>query len=374
MSSFLSNVNTQIDPADEMFLYAMDGLKNRALARSVYFRQGAEINNTVQQLLNWRFSLGKEDVKFLDFACGYGRSTRFLITAIPPKNVWVSDIYGDAVSFQKRYFGVNGFNSFHDPRDLSCDLKFDMIFVASLFTHMPAERFREWLNKLFELLEPRGILAFSVHDETLAAGQRIPDPGILFVRQSESKTLSKNEYGSSYVTEAFVRSTIEAAGRSGWRYKRLIRALCGEQDVYVISRDGEETFAGFAYRQPPVGYVDWFKISPQGELRIGGWAGEPNDGVELDAVQVRIDGRLVMSRKPDMPREDVVKVLGNNNFAFSGWECLHAMGQQPEQNLEVLVEVTAVSQSGLSTMLHVSPLSAGREVKSDTALKNPSHF
>jgi len=360
MTNFLTNVNSLIDPADEMYLHAVNCLKNAGLAMAGYFRQGAEINDTIQQLLSWRFGSNKNDVRFLDFACGYGRSTRFLVTQIPPDNVWVSDIYTDAVAFQRRTFGVHGFDSCTDPAALKCDERFDMIFVSSLFTHLPAARFEAWLRRLYEMLTPAGILAFSVHDEALAGSQRIPGSGVLFVEASESRTLSKNEYGSTYVTEEFVRSMIEAVAGPEWPYKRLVRALCGAHDVYVVSRDPQESFTGLHYTHPPVGYVELFRISEAGELRIGGWAGEPNEGVDLEAIQVKIDGRLIMSRKPDLARDDVVKALGKEKYARSGWECVHPIGDI-DHSAEALIEVTAVSANGLSTMLHLSPLSAGRE-------------
>lgn len=178
------NISTSIHAGDEMYLTALAKITSSGLAKAVYLRQGADINATIQQLLNWRFGR-KDTIKFLDFASGYGRSTRFLVQDVPPSNVWVSDIYADAVTFQKETFKVNGFVSCHNPSSLYCDEKFDMIFVASLFTHLPQERFMNWLRRLFEMLAPRGVLVFSLHDEALAGGREIPPPGILFLEASE---------------------------------------------------------------------------------------------------------------------------------------------------------------------------------------------
>jgi hypothetical protein len=148
-----------------------------------------------------------------------------------------------------------------------------------------------------------------------------------------------------------------AAG-SHWPYKRLVRALCGAQDVYIIARNATETFDTFQYKQPPIGYVDLFQISESGVLRIAGWAADPNDGVDLEAVKVSVDRRVIMSRKPNLPRLDVAKVLGNENYKLSGWECVYSI-EKPIIGNEGMIEVVAVSETGLATMMHTSSLSAG---------------
>ncbi|MGO9954693.1 MAG: hypothetical protein ACLP50_01710 [Solirubrobacteraceae bacterium] len=45
--------------------------------------------------------------------------------------------------------------------------RFDLVFVASPFTYLPDRAFGAWLSKLWELVAPGGVLAFSVHDEVL---------------------------------------------------------------------------------------------------------------------------------------------------------------------------------------------------------------
>lgn len=350
-------INMHIHPDDEMFLTTRAVTATDGLATAVYLKQGAEINATVQQLLDWRFGDKKDSVKILDFACGYGRATRFLVRDIPPSNVWVSDIYADAVRFQKETFAVNGFVSHHDPSTVRCDEDFDMIFVASLFTHLPHERFIGWLWRLLQMLRPNGILAFSVHDQVLAESLRMPPSGILFREASESRTLNKKEYGVTYVTETFVQRAIDLAAGSKHPYRRLVRALCGAHDVYVVPANADEQFRDFQYVQPPVGYVDWFEVSEAGVLRIGGWAGDPTPDSELEAVRVSINGRTVMSSKPTLPRDDVAKVLGMSKYANSGWDCelpFHAS----MLNSDDLIEVEAISSTGVSTLLHVSFLSA----------------
>ncbi len=350
MTNFAPPFNAEIADDDEMLLYALSAMKTQDLARAEYFRQGAEINDVIQQLLKWKYPQAKENIKFLDFASGYGRVTRFLVTNLPASNVWVSDIHAEAVAFQQRTFGVRGLSSYSDPRELDCALRFDVIFVGSLFTHLPAERFRQWLRRLFDLLEPSGVLAFSVHGEDLR--QDIPETGILFVPVSESRTLNTSEYGATTVTEDFVRSMIEAAAGPGKRYKRLIRAMCDEHDIYVVSRDDLETFETLRFSRAPLGCVDWLKVHRDGEIELGGWAGDLDPNFDVEAIEVRVDGELMTRTVPTLVREDVANAYHNAKLGRAGWECAANAPSLPG----ALLEVRALSNSGVSRTLLYYPL------------------
>jgi len=275
MRQHLPPIITDIAQDDEMLVYASRGQTDRALARAEYFRQGAEISTSVEQILAWRRRAGRSTAKVLDFASGHGRVTRFLLRHHPANHIWVSDIASEAVAFQKRTFSVDGFISCSNPADLRCALTFDVIFVGSLFTHLPAERFRQWLRTLFGLLEPDGVIAFSVHGEELSR-DGMPESGLLFAPRSESRRLNPEEYGRTVVTESFVRSEIALMTGPERPYRRLPRAMCGEHDLYLVSRDHAENFETLDYREPPFGCVDHFKILNGKTIEIEGWAGEPD--------------------------------------------------------------------------------------------------
>ena len=286
-----------------------------------------------------------------------------MVREVDPQNVWVSDIYADAVAFQKLTFGVNGFVSVTNPDELEGETGFHMIFVASLFTHLPGPRFEAWLRRLFSMLSPEGILAFSVHDEALAAGKNIPESGILFSPESESQSLGKAEYVTNIVTEAYVSGAIRKAAGPRWKYHRGRSVLCGAHDVYVISRDGEETFSNFNYQLRPIGYLDGFLKDDDGSIRLFGWAGEPTSGIELEEVRVYIDNELVAATKTTQPRPDVVLALGQPKFSHSGWE-IRLSSTHGYKDI-AMVEVIAASQNGGSTVLHFSPI--GVALKSSRA-------
>jgi SAM-dependent methyltransferase len=208
-AKFPEDFKLNICEDDEMYLFALSNVKDdreRALVR--YYAIGRRILDTVKQVVAWHFGSFENVPSFLDFACGYGRFTRFLIQEMPPERVWVSDIYANAVKFQTEYLGVSGIVSTGKPENYLIDRKFDCILANSFFSHMPERTFTSWLQNLYNLLTPNGILMFSVHDECLRAPNvEMPAKGILFSPRSESQSLDQEEYGTTYVNEQFVRES-----------------------------------------------------------------------------------------------------------------------------------------------------------------------
>jgi SAM-dependent methyltransferase len=365
----LDGVDATIHPADEMFLNARRELGNAARARATYFRQGHEIASSAQALAGWLAARRGRQPKVLEFACGYGRATRFLVRAVGARRLWVADIYGEAVDFQRGAFGVRGFTSAHEPAQVDCGERFDLIFVASLFTHLPATRFGAWIARLFGWLAPGGVLAFSTHDMAHIAEQ-LPRHGlragdIFFAPRSESARLDKAEYGAAYVTEAFVAKAIRAATAGGWPYRRLPRALCGFQDLYLVGRDPAEDFRTFEHGGPPLGCVDAFALEADGTLRVAGWAGEPNPAERIESVGISIGGIEVASVTPQAARPDVAKAVAGH-LLHSGWE-MRVAGIDRRAQGDLPLAVVARSSTARHALLHTGTLAETRQLSGSAA-------
>ena len=232
----LCDASLEVHADDDMYKYGLDVIGSRDLTTMAYFRAGLSVHDTATQLARWWFGDLDRISAWLDFAAGYGRSTRFLAEDLGPDRVWIGEIQADAVDFQEATFGVHGLRSAADPDELRCDRRFDVVFVASLFSHLPERTFARWLGRLYDLLSDDGVLIFSVHDGSIrTADVEMPEAGIAFVAASEVAELDTADYGVTFVTEPFVRRAVLAAtGRDEvWR---LPRALCFEQDVYVVGR------------------------------------------------------------------------------------------------------------------------------------------
>jgi SAM-dependent methyltransferase len=345
----IANLNTVIHGDDEMFLYTLTAYEQKPEeAVYIYFSQGFRMLNLVCQILEWNFGQFDNISAFLDFACGYGRFTRFLVSRLPSERIWVSDIYQGSVVFQREQFGVNGIVSVAPPNEYACDQRFDCIYVASLFSHLPEATFTAWLRKLFSLLKPEGIIVFSVHDETLLpAGVSMPPDGILFIPESESRSLDKNQYGATLVTEAYVRkATAEACGRVD-SYCRLPRGLLDFQDVYIVSKSESVDFSTLQIDPGPRGYIEQCSLSEPGELKLGGWTADFAPKAFITGVEIWIDGKLAHRCLPFLDRPDVAKYFNRPGAEMSGWESFcHWNG-----NLDSLLVVKACSNFGAEEVI-----------------------
>lgn len=227
---------TTIHPEDEMLLYVLNQPELVPNPLAQYFKGGQLM---LAKLREWLGMLDIElaDVRqFLDFACGYGRFTRHLVRVIDPSCITVSDIYCKAVDFQCETFGVTGVYSHVSPEAVTFPVRYDIIFVASLFSHLPDHTFGRWLKKLYDALDEGGTLLFSTHGPScLPEGVAMPDHGIIFHKLSESLTHSAEDYGTTYVTEDYVaRVASEQTGQA--IALRVERGLYRIQDVYAVRK------------------------------------------------------------------------------------------------------------------------------------------
>jgi 2-polyprenyl-3-methyl-5-hydroxy-6-metoxy-1,4-benzoquinol methylase len=345
--------NANIYAEDEVYIHGLNNLRNKDIALMTYFHLGYNMMGVLRKLVNRKFGALSNVESFLDFACGYGRLTRFLIQELPPSSVWVSDIYKNAVNYQRQEFGVNGFVSVTEPHKLKSSRKFDCIFVASLFSHLPEARFKAWFKCLAQMLSTRGMLIFSVHDEYILNDRAMPPSGFYFVPMSESKYLKAVEYGTAIVTEAFVKRVIDEAMGREWSYLRMKRGLSNHQDIYIVTQDPQQNFDNLDLFNGPEGHVDHCWFAKPGELRVSGWAGDLTPNCSISEVQLLINSEVRQRSIPSLPRPDVAHVLREPKLQFSGWECLCPMNYQ-SPSLNDIVEVKALSTSGVSYLMHMS--------------------
>lgn len=311
-------VDLTIDERDEMLGFLVEACeRDRDRALFTYFRTGASIAGSMLQVLRWRFGDPGRVGRLLDFASGYGRVTRFLVREVPPERVWVSDVYAGGVEFQERRFGVPGLVSTIRPEDFACGERFDAILVTSLFTHLPDERFVAWLRRLYGLLAPGGVLAFSAHSPEVFPGVLMPASGILFQELSESGSLEKSDYGSTWVTEEYVCGALaRAVGEGTASLHRIPRGLCNFQDLYVAVPEPGADFSGLTYRGEPELFLEHASLGTDGVLSFGGWTVERTGGVR--EVRLALDGEILAAAPVEGPRPDVAALLGER-FLVSGW-------------------------------------------------------
>jgi SAM-dependent methyltransferase len=142
----------EISPNDGMFDPAYP---------AAYFEIGDSALCTIQLAMA---AAGKETVgSLLDFPCGHGRVLRTLSSAFPDAQLTACDIDRDGVDFCAGTFGATGVYSDEDLSAVDLDGGFDLIWVGSLFTHLPDARWWPFLDFLVERLAPNGVLVLTTH-------------------------------------------------------------------------------------------------------------------------------------------------------------------------------------------------------------------
>ena len=153
---------------------------------------------------------GMEPASILDLPCGFGRVTRVLRARFPQASITVSDLDRPGVDFSAYRFGARGVYSVQDFRELDLGETYDLIWVGSLMTHLPAQTTKHLLAMLARSLTPRG-LAFV----TLQGPSIIP-------------RLRETGYGLS---QGYAEQVIEEFERTGFGYRDYV----GGEDVYGVS-------------------------------------------------------------------------------------------------------------------------------------------
>ena len=346
---------TDICIEDEMYLSLINiygGDTQEACTE--YFRTGRQMIDLVSQCVERYFDGYANISSFLEFACGYGRFTRYLLEELPADRIWGADIYADAVSFQKSTFGVNGLLSTKKPENFTSNRTYDFIFVASLFSHLPENTFRGWLHRLYELLAPGGILLFSVHDvDLIPAGHYMTNKGILFIEESESRSLDTCDYGYTYVNESFVSNVIREVTGENPKYFRGPRCLYHCQCVYVISNDPTKKLTDLALCPGPIGAVDGLNVHEANIIEFYGWATDFCKDCFVEILIVTNNGKKIGRCKPNFDRQDIVDGFNDESLRKSGWQCSVSL-QKLQSDDRIVVKV--INSSGIERVLKIVPV------------------
>ncbi len=283
----LSELDRNVHPEDEMLAFGLPlSCGAPGLAEVEYYRSGLLAHEALAQILRGRFGSVAATPSLLDFASGFGRTTRFLVRELAAERIHVTEIKPEAVAFQRQQFGVAGHVTTTDPASLAPGRRFAAVWAASYFTHLPRATFLPWLSKLWSLVDEGGVLAFSVHGEGLVPpGRALEDDGFLFERVSESSRLDLDSYGSSWVSQGFMTRALAevSAGRATWR--RIPRGLWHFQDLYLVTAAPFDA-TGLPFERGPWGFLEGADALADGGVRLAGWVAEPEQAPPRVVVSV----------------------------------------------------------------------------------------
>lgn len=174
----------------------------------------------------------------LEFASGHGRFTRHLVKALGPGRVVVSDVVADSVDFAREVFKVQGFVSAATPEQVAWSGQHDVVFVLSLFSHLPSSTWSRWLRRIYEMVTPGGVLVFTTHgaEAVRKQGVTLDAEGYFFTPSSESNAIDGQEYGTTFTSEAYVRARIAEHLPGAHLLQFAPQHFWHHQDAFVVQR------------------------------------------------------------------------------------------------------------------------------------------
>lgn len=233
----MMGLDCSISPQDDIFGFFVGHPSSRNPLRD-YLADGWRTLSELMLLLEAVDQPLLKTPRVLEFASGHGRFTRHLVKALGTERVVVSDVVPAAVEFSRSTFGVEGFMSASVPEQVQWPQRYELVFVLSLFSHLPRSTWSRWLKVLYDAVAPGGLLVFSTHGVKAAAFDSVTldAEGFFFAPSSESNAIDVHEYGTAFTSEAFVLQTIaDTLGADCLVHKAPVH-FWNHQDAYVLRR------------------------------------------------------------------------------------------------------------------------------------------
>jgi SAM-dependent methyltransferase len=175
----------------------------------------------------------------LDFGCGCGRTLLWLTRQFPDARFCGADVDAEAIAWCRAHLPAAYWRvSAERPPLAFADHEFDLIYIISVFTHLPADLQQRWLPELARILRPGGILLLTVHGERAwsqldpAAAQRLRREGFLFQTSAKLRGVLPEWYHTAYHTQEYAVAQVGAH----FRVLAYVPGGMGDQDVIVAQR------------------------------------------------------------------------------------------------------------------------------------------
>jgi SAM-dependent methyltransferase len=156
--------------------------------------------------------------KIMDFGCGWGRIIRFFLRDVEPSRLYGVDIDPTMIRICNES-NLKCFFSVIDPLP-PLDFKdgaFDLIYLYSVFTHLPETAHLSWLRELARLLSPRGVLVATIRprayislcsmlrSRNLSEGQTLESPSFASDLQEGPKWAARSFVNTQAILDAYDR-------------------------------------------------------------------------------------------------------------------------------------------------------------------------
>ena len=300
----------RIHAEDDMFRFEGDLGREAIGLRATYMRTGFEACRVLEHALAKTGRSLSGSPSLLEFACGYGRVTRFLAQRVDPQRITSCDVLSSAVAYVQEHFGVQGLVSRTDPEEIELGGPYDVIFVASLFSHLPRHRFEQFLGLLSRALKPDGLLLFSTHGQKIVPEVTKDPSGFTFEPMSESAILDTAEYGATFVDPKLVTAIARAQGIAASAY--LEREMW-QHDLHFVSPSPLPALTADDRTPIARGSLQRADVDASGHGIVGGFVRVPSCH-RLDRVELIFDGATAVEATLEPFAGDLPEVDGGSAF------------------------------------------------------------
>lgn len=200
----------------------------------------------------------------LDFGSGYGRVYRALAAQFPHAVRTAVDLMAPAAKFCAETFGGDWVKSEEDLTLVNLPRKYDLIWLGSVFTHLPEHRWHSLLDFLADNTEQEGIVVFTSHGERA-------------IKQIEDVVLKRNPYLIDARWFVDMKQTLPRVGfafiadASGTYRHQVARGMDVTQGEYGFSFATREWVERLVAEK-----AEWEMV----DYKAPGWAGK-HDAVTL---------------------------------------------------------------------------------------------
>lgn len=205
-----------------------------------YYASGyKQMLSWLKTLENYSFNLRTAGA-ILELGCGSARLIRHL-RGIDGIRLVGTDIDANSIEWcQQNVKGIEFFvNDLHPPLSFAEDSSFDLIFAASVFTHIPLDSQYLWIKELNRILKPGGYLICTVHGSyheqkllNREDRERLREQGQLALEATDSKASLSTQIIGSW--DVFMkRSEVLRAFGSEFHIHDYLPRL---QDVLVLQK------------------------------------------------------------------------------------------------------------------------------------------
>lgn len=173
--------------------------------------------------------------KILDYGCGWGRIIRTMYYYSNPDTIYGCDPWDESIS-RCREANIQAHLTISDylPKSIPFDVKFDLIYAFSVFTHLSRRATESALSALRKSISFDGLLVITIRpveywelsEEMHAAHLR---DGFAFKPHQRQAMDGDITYGDTSMSPEFIMTNF-----AQWRLVGIDRSLCDPHQIYVF--------------------------------------------------------------------------------------------------------------------------------------------